>query len=432
MVEDLKELELFFDALKSTSSRIEKEKILITATDFQRKVLEFLFNPYKVTGISTKKLEGKTPIKTGSGVSLLPLIEYLQTHSTGSNADIEYVREVAGETGYKDLVYAIAKKDMTLGVSAVTLNKVFGKGFIPEFGVQLAMKYFSDPDKLLPQGTEFTVTEKLDGVRCILIFEGKTPVFFARSGRVIEGMDDLEWDAQDLDMKYVYDGELLINEEGESNDLYRSTMSIVGSKGEKRDLVFNVFDCIDKEAFMNGRDDMPYAQRRLRLIYSGIQKCSFIKLVPVLYQGTDREEVLTLLKVMKDRHKEGVMINIDNAPYVTQRASGLLKVKTFNECEAVVRSIETGTGRNSNRLGAVIVDIKDDTGKLHSVRVGSGFTDKMRDYYYKRQDLLVGKVVEISYFEATHNREDDSLSLRFPTWLDRVRQDKTEEDMSSL
>lgn len=430
-MEDLQGLQEFIEALQNTTSRKEKEEILSKATEFQKRVLEFLYNPYKVTGISKKKLNVQEPIRTGSGVSLLPLLRYLEVHSTGSKKDIDYVREVAGETGFTSLIYSIARKDITLGVNATTLNKVFGKGFIPTFGVMLACKYFDNPDELVPEHTEFLLTEKLDGVRCVLVFgaEGE-PHFYTRSGREIQGLIELQRDARKLDKKYVYDGELLAEAEGTSNTLYRDTMSIVGSDRIKKGIRFNVFDIISKECFEKGYYGVPAFVRKA-LVESNVKGQHIVPL-PILYRGTDKKEIDKWLSWAHNNGKEGIMINIANAPYVTNRTKDLLKVKTFNECEAVVRSIETGTGRNSKCLGAVIVEIKDSNNNYHRVRVGSGFTDEQRQYYFKHPKDILNKVVEIGYFEVTHNKGDEGLSLRFPTWLDRVRTDKAFEDMTAI
>ena len=66
------------------------------------------------------------------------------------------------------------------------------------------------------------------------------------------------------------------------------------------------------------------------------------------------------------------------------------------------------------------------------MRVGSGFTDLQRNDYFLHKDKILNKVVEIGYFEVTHNKANDALSLRFPTWLDRIRIDKEEEDMTEV
>ena len=435
---NIEALDDFVARLKSESSRLKKESILKTATEDQKEVLRFLFNPYKVTGISEKKLAGRRAIKTGSGATLTDLLAYLSVHTTGSNADIDFVCEVAGETGYPELVFSIAKKNLTLGVNATTLNKVYGKGFIPTFEAQLAEKNFDNPDKKVPEGTEFIVTEKLDGVRCVLMFDDQgQPHFYARSGREIEGLVELRNEALSFPKEQkdlVYDGELLIENRGDkkSNNLYRDTMSVIGSDGEKRGVIFHLFDALSKESFMGGRCNIPASFRKFVVAAFFDSTEGHMKAVPILYAGTDRNEIMRCLDEVTARGGEGVMINLSDAPYICGRNSGLLKVKRFNECEGIIRSIETGTGKNEGRLGAIIIDIKDEDGRYHKVRVGSGFKDYERDYYYDFPELLIGKVVEIGYFEVTKNKADDSLSLRFPTWLDRIRHDKGELDITPI
>lgn len=440
---DMYALNDFVKELNYTGSRLGKEAILRSATHGIRQVLQFLYNPFVVTGIKRKKIEsrmrilGLTPKTVNEDgdrdFDLFSVLEYFTSHTTGSDKDVDYALSMAYKTPFPELVISIITKSLVLGVNETTLNKVYGKGFIPHFGVQLAERYDFDN----PFGDEeFFITEKLDGVRCVLIFEmdqdaGYFPVFYARSGKRIEGLVDIEKEAFKLNPLFVYDGELIAEGTGDSNSLYRKTMSTVGSKGEKHGVVFHVFDALESYAFKNGRSFLTYSDRRY-FLSDRVEDSRWIVRVPVLYRGKDKNEISKWLDWAHKNKKEGVMVNISNSPYVCDRTSGLLKVKTFKECEAVVRSIETGTGRNSGRLGAVIVDIKDKDGALHKVRVGSGFTDEQREDYFRNPEKVVGKVVEIGYFEVTKNRADSSLSLRFPKWLDRVRLDKQEEDMTAI
>ena len=44
-------------------------------------------------------------------------------------------------------------------------------------------------------------------------------------------------------------------------------------------------------------------------------------------------------------------------------------------------------------------------------------------------DLIIGKVIEVQYFEETENQKDDGVNLRFPTYK-QVRNDKDIEDVN--
>ena len=67
--------------------------------------------------------------------------------------------------------------------------------------------------------------------------------------------------------------------------------------------------------------------------------------------------------------------------------------------------------------------------KSNLVNVGSGFTDEERDYYWNNKDEIIGKIVDIQFFEESTNQKDDGISLRFPTFKS-VRSDKTEDDIN--
>ena len=58
---------------------------------------------------------------------------------------------------------------------------------------------------------------------------------------------------------------------------------------------------------------------------------------------------------------------------------------------------------------------------------------RKRDEYWKHPEKLMHKVVELQYFEVTNNKDDDSISLRFPIWLGKPpREDKSLETMSCI
>ena len=48
-------------------------------------------------------------------------------------------------------------------------------------------------------------------------------------------------------------------------------------------------------------------------------------------------------------------------------------------------------------------------------------------------DLIIGKVIEVQYFEETENQKDDGVNLRFPTYKQiykTIRDDKDIEDVN--
>lgn len=112
---------------------------------------------------------------------------------------------------------------------------------------------------------------------------------------------------------------------------------------------------------------------------------------------------------------EGIMINLDT-PYECKRTKNLIKVKKFYTYDLRVTGVEEGTGRNSGKLGAVIVNFKG-----NDVRVGSGFNDDQRVNYWQHPELIIGRVIEVKYKEVTKNKQGTE-SLQFPVFI-RVREE---------
>ena len=118
------------------------------------------------------------------------------------------------------------------------------------------------------------------------------------------------------------------------------------------------------------------------------------------------------------------MLNTSGGFYRTKRTPDLLKVKKFHSADILCTGVFEGEGRLVGKLGGIYVDFRG-----NKVGVGSGFNDEQREYYWKNQDEIVGKIVEIKYFEESTNQKDDSISLRFPVFIS-VREEKGKEDIN--
>jgi len=94
-------------------------------------------------------------------------------------------------------------------------------------------------------------------------------------------------------------------------------------------------------------------------------------------------------------------------------------IKNFKKCDIKCTGIESGTGRNSDVLGNIVCDYKG-----FECRVGSGFSDEQRSYYYDNPTEIIGKIVTVKYKEETKNKQG-GVSLQFPVFQ-CVRFDKSE------
>jgi DNA ligase-1 len=404
-----------------------------------KSVLNFLYNPYIVSGVSDKKLAKQTKLENSlftliSGadeeITFLGLLEYFKNHNSGRDADVLHLVRAAGALGERELVYSVVKKDLKLGIQDKTLNKVYGEGFIPAFDLMLAERYADNAEYIA--GKRFILTEKLDGVRSVLVFQGDTPVFYSRQGKSIEGFIELGPQVMNLPKDYVYDGEMLLlnTEKLPSKDLYRATVKITSNDSEKRGIIFNIFDMVKKDEFMAGAGTVPAEERKtlLHKTIAGLSDCPNIREVEMLYVGADTGKIPVFLQKMIDQNKEGLMINTADGIYECKRTKNLLKVKQFNTADVLVLGLEEGSGQNKGKLGAVLVKFIAPDGTEQTCRVGSGFKQDERERFWADKDAISGKIIEIGYFEITRNQKNTDYSLRFPTFKG-VRTDKEEISM---
>ncbi len=430
----INEFEVFYQKITGTTSRLEKEAILKDYQDNEtvKEILQFLFNPFVVTGISKRKLTKTVNLTVQKCENLHDLLVYFQNHNTGRDEDIAVLRQFTADLNeaQTDLVNGLIKKDLTLGANEKTLNKVFGANFIPSFDVMLAEKYAENT--AFVKGKRFIITEKFDGVRCMLIFnDAGEPTFFSRAGKSFDDMIELSEEAHQLNPQMVYDGELLLKVEQpiDSADLYRMTVKVTNSDGVKTGLVYNIFDCLPKSDLMQGGSLIPCEKRKTELSKE-LQKVnqSHLKEVPILYLGDDTDKIDTICDEYTNMGREGIMVNIADAPYECKRTKNLLKVKRFNAADVRVLDWEEGSGANQGKLGAVIVEFIAPDNKKYTCKVGSGFEKEEREEFFAHPEKIVGHIIEIGYFELSQNQNDDGYSLRFPTFK-CLRDDKNEISM---
>ena len=424
---NLEEFKIFVERMNSTTSRNEKENILKEYRENEciKEILNFIYNPYIISGISDKKIKKIRNVKIpnakiiNNGVDNLDeVISYFKTHNTGRDEDLQYLQSYVDKNKeYEDLIYGIIKKDIKLGIQPKTINKIIPQ-LIPSFSVQLAERYFENPTKYLPQDTEYFLEQKYDGVRCIAIREYDEVVFYSRQGQVYEKMTELSSEFKTLPEGYIYDGELLLDNKDnlESKDLYRATMKVVGADDKKTNLIFNCFDILPIEEFKNGQSKLIAKERRKQLedIFTKAFTPHIIP-APILYQGTDQTQITYWLDKITNEGGEGVMIYLANELYECKRTRNLLKVKKFLSADVRVIGIEEGTGKNKNKVGSLIIEFIGPDNKTYQNEVGSGLKDKDREFYWNNPDEIIGKIIEIGYFEISSN-QNGTYGLRFPTF----------------
>lgn len=396
-----------------------------------KEILKFIYNPYCKTGISSKKLDGaKYILATDYPVTWERAIDYFSSHQTGSDADVAFgmvfIKDTPDEA--KWLARAIITQDLKIGVTATSLNKAYGSDFIPKIGCMLGTLY----GDVGPQKTKWPciVTEKLDGIRRILVKEKGVVKCYSRSGHEDTGLIEIVEEAKYLPDNMVYDGELLAK--GTFKDCIaqrQATNSIANSKGNKTGLTFNVFDMIPLDEFKAGASTQDALNRKFRLgatlrdnsiihlhenwyeaimAYGVDTELQHIVTVPILGVVKNIIEVEPIVASIWARGGEGVMLNSTVGKYEIKRSKDLLKVKHTEEHTLPIVGMVEGTGKFEDMLGALIVEYKG-----NKLGVGSGFTDSQRIHIWNNQPDFIGKQVEIETFGESKNAIGE-LSLNCP------------------
>jgi DNA ligase-1 len=152
----------------------------------------------------------------------------------------------------------------------------------------------------------------------------------------------------------------------------------------------------------------PFRQRILTAIdWFEQHPCPYafvIEQIPV----DDHEQLLGELNRIASAGGEGLIVRDPEANYQSGRRPHILKLKNFSDAEATVIAHLPGQGRNSGRLGALLVENDGGT----AFRIGTGLSDAERD-----NPPDIGTVISYRYYGHY-----PSGIPKFPSYL-RVRSD---------
>jgi DNA ligase-1 len=412
----LSSLQSLQNKLRTTSSSLEKQKILKTETTTDiKKLFSYIYNSNINFHITSKIVNKVKHIDLNKNYSLFDLLDVLSNKIISGHNSVYAVQDyIQKYPKFRETILNIIDKDLKIGININQINKIF-PDLINIFSVALADKY----DSKLIKNDKWFISRKLDGVRCICIIKNHIPTFFSRQGKEFFSLNVLKNEFEKLNINnIVFDGEIAVIHQTTENNFIEDFTGIMKEIRKKDHTIQNpkyfIFDTMTIDEFYSGISVRTFSQRLLNKI--DIQS----KFIEYLSQYEYNEEIfLQMQKDVNELKWEGLILRKDTI-YKGKRSKDILKVKTFHDDEFLVKNIECNTIRqydqnignyiNIKTLGAVVIDYKG-----FEVSVGSGFSMDQRNEFYKNPEKIIGQYITVQYFEETIDKKGN-LSLRFPTF----------------
>jgi len=423
--------------LEASDSRLHKERViekaLMAAKLGSANAQCFLFNCFQAYNPYYTFHVRQVPESAGIEHAENPwpvfwgLLEGLRTRSFSGHRARDAILECMkrfDSVEWNNLCRRVLIKDLRCGISEKTLNKVLGRTEwrIPVFTCQLAQDSTDQPKKL--KGIK-RLECKLDGVRVLAVVQGTDVTLYSRNGKQFENFPQIVEAIEEHRKaffniphggRFVLDGEIV----GESfqklmKQAHRKTDAVTDG------MVYHVFDIIPLDSFVEGHYNAQQYKRiemleRVRALLPDDGPIQIMNGLDVDLDTAEGHDIMQrYAEAAVEGGFEGIMIKSMDAPYLCKRTDYWMKWKPTITVDLNIVGFEEGTGRNANRLGAIICE-GDDNGRHIRVNVGSGLSDSDRDEYWNSRADLVGHLVEVQADAVTQN-QDGSYSLRFPRFL---------------
>lgn len=408
--------------LRRTSSRIEKEAILAKAEYHDKEMFKAAYNPDINYGLKFSYVSMDT-IQEYTNFDDYLLYNLANKKLVGNTAREEVMRHCAK---HGDLVKLICNKDLDCGITATTLNNVFGDGFIPTFKVQLATEV---PIEKVPLPIWGQI--KYDGVRVVAILTNETVMLKTRNGKQFK-YPLLEELLHTLPLNYgsiILDGELTIGDSSKSNHTTISGIvnsAIQGTPIVQDNIVFTIFDTMSYDEFSKQKCDKPYLYRfnTLKYIiatYYQVAEEPVTKLIQIAhtYDFSTHTQINEVFERLLASGYEGLILKKAFHKYSFKRSKDWIKVKAIKTADLVCTGSIDGTGKYINGIGALSCEGQIE-GKQIKVNVGSGLSDSDR---YLDAENYIDKTIEIKYNSVIQDKKTGEWSLFLPRFV-QVRFDK--------
>jgi len=430
-------LKMFSESTQATSKTSEKKEICGGFEDLTD-LLAKIYHPLLTTGVTRshilkyRRSHESNLVRQFSDKEIIDVFDRLLERKLTGNAALDTICDILAARGpeNEECLIRLFDHDMKNGMGAKLINSVW-PGLVPTFSVALAYAFDKGSKCFDPEKDDWLISRKFDGVRCVTFFsedsECDEPVkAYSRVGHRFTSLKDMETRLAHMKLPIGFDGSPLVLDgelctiDASGKEDFRGAVSQVRRKGKMYDYVYYIFDALTEKEFFAGTSERTLSERvnernpmLKQLLEAGDDHFRLVSQIPYSAHALSELE-----KKKKENGWEGFILRKD-VGYKGRRSNEILKIKSFHTAEYVVETVHTGemvlhdpeTGRPRTETTLTSVDIRH---KGRIVSVGSGFSVEQRREFYLHQDKIIGKVIEVQYFEETQSK-NGTTSLRFPT-----------------
>lgn len=427
--------------LRSTSSRNEKELILLANKDNEilNKVFYLAYDPS--INFYIKSIPYEDSWKHGEYFEydeneefeiMFDVLETIYSRELTGNKAISFLTGVLSErsTEMQELVCNIVKKDLDCGVQTTTINKIW-KGLVTE-PPYLSYTLFSE--KLIKNFKLPCYSQiKLDGLYADVFVMKDSISYRSRSGinckfklpDVVE--DKLMELITDQDAGFVLHCEALVRKcvsftEFEERKIGNGYFNSDESDPDK--VVIVLWDVVSIDEYNNRKSTENYIER-FNLVENIVEYVDtlHIQMVESRFCNTT-QEVIDHFVEARYKGMEGTVIKSPKLKWKDGKVKDGLKLKNEFVVEMKIIGFQEHSKKHE-QVGAIFVESEDGVVKC---KVGSGLTDAQRKKFFLTQDDMIGKIVTVRGNDlVTNELKQDQYSIFLPRFVE-VRDDKSVAD----
>jgi len=411
----------FIDEMKATSSTNDKKEIIKKYdSQYFRQILKYTYHPFKKYYVTSDNLKKHPELVFDCYDTLFQLLDGLnERRVTGNHAIAAVNGFIAKNQNHADIIYDVIDRNLKTRATTTLINAVL-PNTIPTFDVALAMPYDEKTKKKVDfEKDTWFMSRKLDGIRCISIFDEAGKVkFYSRAGNEFLTLGVLAAELETLNLvNTVIDGEICLVDDNGKEDF----QGIIKQIGRKDHIIQNpmylAFDMLSLEDFLDGTSTETFGIRNGRLLWTltgkGLIRVSHLD----QFKVASEDDVIKSMVTVRQEGWEGLMLRKDST-YLGKRSNEILKIKEMHDAEYTVIDLETAIQRviidgaevEELMLKNAIVEHRG-----NRVQVGSGFSLEQRRFFRDNPAELLGKTITVQYFEETQDQHGNH-SLRFPVF----------------